>query len=115
MLTIAPARCRRMIGSTCLHAMIVPRRLMAETRSNASSVSSSIGFSPPPPLTPTLLCRMSMRPQRAPAPDADADIVVQDVDAAPTAHRLRHQGGKRRLARHIGLKRDALAAFLRRQ
>src|ERR1700736_4329021 len=30
-----------MIGSTCLQAMIVPRRLIAQTRSKASSLSSS--------------------------------------------------------------------------
>jgi hypothetical protein len=42
-----------MIGSTCLQAMIVPRRLIAQTRSKASSVSSSSGLSPPPMLTPT--------------------------------------------------------------
>src|SRR6266513_682554 len=62
---MAPERCKRMIGSTCLHAMIVPRRLIAQTRSKASSVSSSNGLSPPPMLTPTLLCRISMRPHRA--------------------------------------------------
>ena len=52
-----------MTGSTCLQAMIVPRKLIADTRSNATSVSSSSGLSPPAMLTPTLLCRMSMRPQ----------------------------------------------------
>ncbi|HEV3165168.1 MAG TPA: hypothetical protein VGZ22_14170, partial [Isosphaeraceae bacterium] len=67
MLMIAPERCRRMIGSTCLQAMIVPRRLIAQTRSKASSLSSSSGLSPPAMLTPTLLCRISMRPQRGDA------------------------------------------------
>jgi hypothetical protein len=42
--------------------MIVPRRLIAQTWSKASSVSSSSGLSPPAMLTPTLLCRISMRP-----------------------------------------------------
>ena len=32
-LTIAPEPCRRIIGIACLQAMIVPRRLIAETRS----------------------------------------------------------------------------------
>src|SRR5947208_10590975 len=67
MLTIAPERCRRIIGSTCLQAMIVPRRLIADTRSNTASVSSSSGLSPPATLTPTLLCRMPMRPAAAPS------------------------------------------------
>jgi len=62
MLMIAPERCRRMTGSTCLQAMIVPRRLIADTQSNAASVSSSSGLSPPAMLTPTLLWRMSIRP-----------------------------------------------------
>jgi phage terminase large subunit-like protein len=38
---MAPERCRRIIGSTCLHAMIVPRRLIAQTQSKASSLSSA--------------------------------------------------------------------------
>jgi hypothetical protein len=54
MLTIAPARCARMIGSACLHAITQPRRLMAQMRSNASSVISSGEASPPARLTPTL-------------------------------------------------------------
>src|SRR5260221_1179191 len=64
MLMITPERCCRMIGSTCLHAITVPRRLMAQTRSKASSVISRGEASPPAMLTPTLLCRMSTRPQR---------------------------------------------------
>ena len=59
---MAPERCSRMTGITCLHAMIVPRRLIAQMRSKASSVISSSGLSPPAMLTPTLLCRMSIRP-----------------------------------------------------
>ena len=91
MLTIAPECCLRMIGSTCLQAMIVPRRLIADTRSNTASVSSSSGLSPPAMLTPTLLCRMSMRPQRSTAA---------------------HRGGERRLARDVGLEGDAFATPL---
>jgi len=56
MLTMAPACCARITGITCLQAMIVPRRLIAHTRSKASSVSCSSGWSPPPVLTPTSLC-----------------------------------------------------------
>jgi hypothetical protein len=50
-----------MIGMTCLQAMMVPRRLMALTRSKASSVISVGEASPPARLTPTLLCSTSMR------------------------------------------------------
>src|SRR5258708_1225911 len=64
MLMITPESCCRMIGNTCLHAITVPRRLMAQTRSKASSVISRGEASPPAMLTPTLLCRMSTRPQR---------------------------------------------------
>ena len=92
---MAPARCRRMIGTTCLHAMIVPRRLIAETRSKASSVSSRSGLSPPAMLTPTLLCRMSIRPQRRSASAIAAARVASCVTSAEVGH--------------------ALAAFLRRQ
>src|SRR5215472_1290470 len=84
---MAPLRCRRMIGNTCSHAMIVPRRLIAQTRSNASSVSSSRGLSPPPMLTPTLLCRMSIRPQRASASAiAEASVSCLVTSAATGTH-----------------------------
>ena len=53
-MVMAPARCRRMIGTTCLHAMMAPRRLIALMRSKAASVNSSSGASPPAILTPTL-------------------------------------------------------------
>src|SRR5260370_22329057 len=54
-----------MIGITCLQARITLLRLIATQRSNASSVMSKSSASPPEIETPTLLCRMSMRPQRA--------------------------------------------------
>ena len=69
MLTIAPARCRRMIGSACLQAMIVPRRLIA-----ADAVERLLG---------------DLGERLVAAGDADADIVVQDVDAAPALDRRR--------------------------
>ena len=65
---IEPERCWRMIGRTCLQAMMVPRRLMALTRSKAASVIS-VG-------------------RGIAAGEADADVVVQDVDAAPQLHGL---------------------------
>src|SRR4030081_753727 len=65
MLMMAPLFCARMIGITCLAARMQLFRLIATQRSNASSVMSSSSASPPDRLTPTLLCRMSMRPQRA--------------------------------------------------
>ena len=49
------------------------------------------------------------------AADADPDIVVQDVNAAPAPDRRRHRGGEIRLARYISLKGDAFAAFLHGQ
>src|SRR6267142_2836002 len=64
MLTMAPLFCRRMIGITCLQARIVLLRLIATQRSNASSVMSRSSASPPEIETPTLLCRMSILPQR---------------------------------------------------
>src|SRR5262245_1076733 len=82
MLTMAPDRCRRITGSVCLQAMTVPRRLMAETRSKASSVISVGGASPPARLTPTLLCRMSMRPQRLTASSTAAFSVASLVTSA---------------------------------
>src|ERR1700721_3050778 len=64
MLMIAPLCCARMIGITCLAAKMQLLRLIATQRSSASSVKSSNSASPPAMLTPTLLCRMSMRPHR---------------------------------------------------
>src|SRR5689334_259585 len=51
-------------------------------RSKASSLSSSSGLSPPPMLTPTLLCRISMRPQRARAASIAAASVSSLVTSA---------------------------------
>src|SRR6185369_3706864 len=51
---IEPARWVRITGTTCLQAMIAPRRLIAAIRSNAASVIWSSGASPPAMLTPTL-------------------------------------------------------------
>src|SRR6476646_6398637 len=65
MLMITPLFCSRMIGMTCLAARMQLLRLIATQRSNASSVILSSSASPPASDTPTLLCRMSMRPQRA--------------------------------------------------
>src|SRR5579883_603256 len=65
MLMITPLFCSRMIGITCLAARMQLLRLIATQRSNASSVILSSSASPPASDTPTLLCRMSMRPQRA--------------------------------------------------
>src|SRR4029079_4586691 len=62
MLMITPLCCSRMIGITCLAARMQLLRLIATQRSNASSVMSSSSASPPDIETPTLLCRMSMRP-----------------------------------------------------
>src|SRR6266851_2345598 len=64
MLTMAPLFCWRMIGITCLQARIVLLRLIATQRSNASSVMSKSSASPPEIDTPTLLCRISILPQR---------------------------------------------------
>src|SRR5229473_650375 len=63
-LTMAPLFCWRMIGITCLQARIVLLRLIATQRSNASSVMSKSSASPPEIETPTLLCRISILPQR---------------------------------------------------
>src|SRR3989440_7792601 len=65
MLMMTPLACRRMIGITCLAARMQLLRLIATQRSNASSVIASSSASPPARLTPTLLCRISMRPQRS--------------------------------------------------
>ena len=49
-----PIAAARITGSACFTAMTKPRRLMAETRSKASSVISVGGASPPAMETPTL-------------------------------------------------------------
>jgi hypothetical protein len=61
---MTPERCRRMIGTTCLHAIIVPCRLIAQMRSKTSSVISSSGLSPPAMLTPTFTCPLQPGPER---------------------------------------------------
>src|SRR3954467_7899785 len=62
MLMITPLCWARMIGMTCLAARMQLLRLIATQRSKASSVMSRSSASPPDRETPTLLCRMSMRP-----------------------------------------------------
>src|ERR1700761_4603193 len=64
MLMMTPLCCARMTGITCLAARIQLLRLIAMQRSSASSLISSSSASPPDRLTPTLLCRISTRPQR---------------------------------------------------
>src|SRR2546425_280891 len=91
MLMMTPERCRRMIGTTCLHVMIVPRRLIAQMRSKASSVISSSGLSP--------------------AGDADPDIVVQDVDPSPARLRGGYRRGKSVFLGDVGGEGHALAAL----
>ena len=49
------------------------------------------------------------------AGQADADVVVQDVDAAPQLHGLVDRGLQRGLFRHVGLEGDARAALFRHQ
>src|ERR1700741_4911794 len=82
MLMIAPLRCWHMIGITCFAARMQLFRLIATQRSNASSVIASSSASPPARLTPTLLCRMSMRPQRASASATIALISASRVTSA---------------------------------
>src|SRR6202047_1579226 len=64
MLMMAPLIWWRMIGIVYFAAKMQLLRLIATQRSIASSVMSESSASPPARLTPTLLCRMSMRPQR---------------------------------------------------
>ena len=47
--------------------------------------------------------------RRVAAGDAHADVVVQDVDAAEAALRVRDGGGERRLFGDVGLERRAFA------
>ena len=91
---MTPARWARITGSTCLQAMIAPRRLMAAMRSNAASVISV--------------------ERRVAAGDAHTDIVVQDVDAAPALLRGLGHRGERRLLGDVGLERHAFSARLPR-
>src|SRR3954470_943135 len=76
MLMIAPLFCARMIGMTCLAANTQLFKLIATQRSKASSEISSSSASPPDRLTPTLLCRMSIRPQR---PFASSTIALRSA------------------------------------
>src|SRR5216684_2181041 len=85
MLMMAPLFCARMIGITCLAAKMQLLRLIATQRSSASSVISSSSASPPARLTPTLLCRMSMRPQRACASATMASMSASRVTSASKA------------------------------
>src|SRR6266853_437237 len=85
MLMMTPLFCRRMIGITCLAAKIQLLRLIATQRSSASSVMSSSSASPAARLTPTLLCRISMRPQRACASATIALISASRVTSASKA------------------------------
>src|SRR3981189_320226 len=64
MLMMAPLFCWRMIGITCLAAKMQLFTVAAAQRARCSSVMSSSSASPPAMLTPTLLCRISMLPQR---------------------------------------------------
>src|SRR6516225_5781806 len=85
MLMIAPLICARMIGIAYFAAKMQLFRLMATTRSIASSVMAESSASPPARLTPTLLCRMSMRPQRAFASATIALISLSRVTSASKA------------------------------
>src|SRR5499426_2757343 len=89
MLIIEPACCLRMIGTTCLQAMMVPRRLMALTRSKASSVISVGVASPPARLTPTLLCSTSMRPHSLAGGDATPTEITEEAFDRVNAINLR--------------------------
>src|SRR3977135_824373 len=82
MLMMAPLFCCRMIGITCLAARMQLLRLIATQRSKASSVMASSSASPPARLTPTLLCRMSMRPQR---PCASATMALMSASLVTSA------------------------------
>src|SRR5215475_13551348 len=82
MLTMAPLFCWRMMGITALQARMVLLRLIAVQRSNASSVMSRSSASPPEIETPTLLCRMSTRPQRC---CASATIALMSASLVTSA------------------------------
>ena len=91
---MTPERCARISGSTCLQAMMAPRRLMVVMRSNAASVISV--------------------ERRVAAGDAHTDIVVQDVDAAPALLRGVGHRRERRLLGDVGLERHAFSGRLPR-
>src|SRR6516165_6560385 len=74
-----------MIGITCLAARMQLFRLIATQRSNASSLIESSSASPPARLTPTLLCRTSMRPQRFMTSETIALISASFVTSALNA------------------------------
>src|SRR5258708_6587290 len=82
MLMMAPLFCWRMIGITCFAARMQLLRLSARQRWNASSVILSSSASPPDSDTPTLWCRMSMRPQR---PIASATIFLMSASLVTSA------------------------------
>src|SRR5258707_911844 len=63
MLMMDPPPCSRMIGMACLMDIHADLRLTLRMRSNACSSARCAGPSPPPPI-PTLLTRISIRPQR---------------------------------------------------
>ena len=90
MLTIAPARCSRMIGSACLQAITVPRRLIG-----ADAVERLFG---------------DLERRRIAAGDAHPDVVVQDVDPAPAPARVGDRGGERRSSVTSASEGDAVAA-----
>ena len=82
LMPITPAYCcLRMIGITCFAARMQLFRLIATQRSNASSDISSNSASPPASETPaTLLCRISMRPQRP----GIASATMPSISATPS-------------------------------
>ena len=92
---MTPDFCARISGSTCLQAITMPRRLTVTTRSKASSVIA-VG-------------------RGVAAGQRDADIVMQDVDAAPRLLRVRDHALHRRFAGHVGgIGRACAFAVLRR-
>ena len=89
---MTPARCARITGKTCLQAMIAPRRLMV-----ADAVERLLG---------------DLVERRVAAGDAHADIVVEDVDAAPALAAPPRPSRRAPLPRDVGRKCRALAARL---
>src|SRR6202163_2263332 len=85
MVMMAPLIWWRMIGIVYFAAKMQLLRLIATQRSIASSVMSESAASPPARLTPTLLCRMSMRPQRPCASATMALISASLVTSASKA------------------------------
>ena len=82
MLTIAPAPCASMIGSTALQVRKTEVRLTSSTRRQLASLASA---APPGRLMPTLLCRTSIRPQRAITASTAAAIAPASVTSAARA------------------------------